>query len=112
LEFRGSHGRSRFSAPMAAVVLRKPAVHRISSAIYVLRGRELDRRYVARLRTRRRVRMGRGMIQQVARNDECDIVVHYVLYRFAMQGVISKPRELKGSLGNQSRLMRECSSSS
>jgi hypothetical protein len=91
-----------FSGPMAVVVLRKPAVKRLGPSTYGLRGRHFDESMMARLHTRRRKRAGRRIVRATRVEPTGDIHVTYVLNRFALQGVLPVPREIREFPGSWS----------
>jgi hypothetical protein len=86
-----------FSTPMAANVLRKPAVRRMASGTYALRGSTISPELQKQLARRRRVLASRGSEMGPAREaPDGSLVVDYVLNRFALQGVLRAPPQLEG----------------
>jgi hypothetical protein len=96
LDFLDGMVAAGFSAPMASVILRRPAVTRIGPALYALRGRTVASETVRRLRRRRAELAGGGVLRSVSVADD-EIRAEYLLNRFSMQGVLPAPPQLRGS---------------
>lgn len=90
---------SGFSAPMAAVVLKKPWIKRLGPSTYGLRGRVYDQSTIARLHARRQRLMGRRVIRSKNSTDSGAVCATYALNRFALQGVLPVPGEVRATAG-------------
>lgn len=96
-----------FSAPMAALVLRKPWMKRLGPAMYGLRGRDHDPGTVARLDGHRKRQMRRRVIQRKSITETGVVLVTYRLNRFALQGVLPVPAEVSRAGGRWSAVLRD-----
>jgi len=96
-----------FSAPMAALVLRKPWMKRLGPAMYGLRGRDHDHATVARLDAHRKRQMRRRVIQRKSVTEMGVVEVTYRLNRFALQGVLPVPAEVSRAGGRWSAVLRD-----
>lgn len=90
---------SGFSAPMAAVVLKKPWIKRLGPSTYGLRGRVYDQSTIMRLHGRKRRLTGRRVIRRKNVTESGEICATYDLNRFALQGVLPVPGELRAAAG-------------
>jgi hypothetical protein len=85
-----------FSAAMATIVLRRPAIRRVGPSTYALRGGNVGPGTLAELSARRRKLARRSAADSVVGTDGGHVVMDYVLDRFALEGYLPAPRQLRG----------------